>query len=49
MNGLIATPHVGRFPRELAVTPVGRDLLVANFDSRNVQSVAVSSLIDVTD
>ena len=48
MNGLIATPHVGRFPRE-AVTPVGRDLLVANFDSRNVQSVAVSSLIDVTD
>jgi hypothetical protein len=33
----------------LAVTPDGKDLLVANFASRDVQSVAVSSLIDVTD
>jgi DNA-binding beta-propeller fold protein YncE len=48
-GGLIATPRVGRFPRELAVTHDGRDLLVANFASRSVQSVAVSSLVHITD
>ncbi len=42
--GLLGLIPAGRFPRELAVEPDGRTVLVTNFDSAQLEAVAVQGL-----
>jgi DNA-binding beta-propeller fold protein YncE len=43
-DGSVSALSTGRFPRALAVTPDGAQLLVANFASRSIQSIPTSTL-----
>jgi hypothetical protein len=40
----VAVLRAGRFPRALALTPGGSQLLVANFASRSIQAIPGSAL-----